>query len=117
MAVELTLLINGLLIFLSIYFGVQALLMFKKMGLGDIFKRLAEQEKHKLRLLYASVFLGSTLIAFSIFQGARYLVGIAASCTGLISISCSDLLFFAVNLSLLAITYAWYGFLRDASRV
>jgi hypothetical protein len=71
--VELTLVINGLFVPLSIYFGAQALLMFNKMKFGNVLNRLGEQEKHKNRLLYASLFLGSALVLLSIVQGLNNL--------------------------------------------
>ncbi len=105
---ELTLVINGLFALLSIYFGTQALFMFNKMSFGNVLNRLDELEKHKIRLLYASLFLGSTLVSLSIVQGFKYLENI--------SVPYMDVVFFAVTLSLLSITYVWYAFLKDIKR-
>ncbi len=82
--------------------------MFNKMSFGNVLNRLGEMEKHKIRLLYASLFLGSTLVALSIVQGLKYL--------GNISVPNMDVAFIAVILSFLAITYTWYGFLKDVNR-
>lgn len=98
-------LINLLLVILSIIFGSQAVLMFNEKGMGEVLEGLHKMENHKKRLLYASVFLGSTLIALSIVQGARYVSEI--------QISYIDLAILFVNLSFLGITYSWYAFLKD----
>ncbi|MFQ5800518.1 MAG: hypothetical protein ACE5HH_02205 [Candidatus Hydrothermarchaeales archaeon] len=82
--------------------------MFKKTSIGEVVNELNTKEKHKLRLLYATVFLGATLITQSIIQGMIYLAGTP--------ISYSELAMSAVYLSFLFITYAWYRFLKDIGR-
>lgn len=105
MTAEALLLVDALLALLSAYFGVQAVLMFKKTSIGKIVDGINTKEEHKLRLLYATVFLGATLIAQSIIQGMIYLADT--------HISYSELAMTAVYLSFLFITYTWYGFLKD----
>ena len=99
------LILDVLLVILSLYFGINAALMFNTLPMGEVIQGITTQKKHKTRLLYSTVFMGSTLTVLSIVQGIRYLNGII--------ISYSELAILAVNLSFLAITYTWYSFLMD----
>jgi hypothetical protein len=96
--------INGLLALLAVYFGVRAILMFKKTNIGEVVADLNAKEKHKLRLLYSTVFLGSTIVSLSIIQAVNLSV---------IQILYSDLALLAVNLAFLFSAYSWYSFLKD----
>jgi hypothetical protein len=116
MTVKLLLLFDGLLVLFSAYFGTRAILMFRKTDIGRVVDKLNTDEKHKLMLLYSSVFLGVTLITLSIVQGMIYLMDTRISCSELVITtvySCSELVMSAVYLSFLAITYSWNSFLKD----
>jgi hypothetical protein len=99
--------INGLLVLLAVYFGVRAVLMFKRTNIGEVVADLNAKEKHKLRLLYSTVFLGATIMSVSIIQAANLSV---------IQIPYSDLAMSAVNLAFLFSAYTWYSFLKDLQR-
>jgi hypothetical protein len=96
---------------LATFFGAQALIIFKKYSIRQVIDKLNSREKHKHRLFYSTVLLGSTLSALSIIQGGKYLVGIN------ISTSYIELFWSVVYLSLLGSAYSWYGFMKDIDSV
>jgi hypothetical protein len=96
--------INGLLVLFAVYFGLRAVIMFKRTNIGEVVADLNAKEKHKLRLLYSTVFLGSTIVSLSFIQAVNLSV---------IQIHSSELALSAVNLAFLFSAYTWYSFLKE----
>ncbi|MHA2220421.1 MAG: hypothetical protein ACXACY_31515 [Candidatus Hodarchaeales archaeon] len=96
--------INGLLVLFAVYFGLRAVIMFKRTNIGEVVADLNAKEKHKLRLLYSTVFLGSTIVSLSFIQAVNLSV---------IQIHSFELALSAVNLAFLFSAYTWYSFLKE----
>ncbi len=105
--VNIALVVADLLVLFSALFGIQAVLMFSKTNIDNDFVGLKIKEKHKLRLLYSTIFLGTTITLMAIIQMVTFTTT---------PISYLDLAMLAVYLALLSSTYSWYSFLKDTKR-
>ncbi len=100
--------VDIILVIIASYFGLQAVKIWKKCPAKDIFKLMEEQPKQRERLFYSALFLGVMMASLSVIHGLDYVANINLNA---VDGPITTILF----LSIVILTYSWYGFLKDAT--
>ncbi|MEE8185623.1 MAG: hypothetical protein V3T96_04400 [Thermodesulfobacteriota bacterium] len=96
------------LVIIAAYFGLQAVKIWKKCSAKDIFKLMGDRPKQRERLFYSALFLGIMMASLSVVHGLEYVANINLDA---VDGPITTVLF----LSIVILTYSWYGFLKDAT--
>lgn len=91
---------------LSVFFGVQAIIMWRRTHMADVLKLIGDKPQYKMRLLYSIVFVGSVMGALSIAQVLKYVMNIDKTMA-------NGPLITLLYISLTVLIYIWYSLLKE----